>query len=337
MKKIRNRFSIVAITLISVLIISESCSKKEPSIKFPLGTFPDTIISLEDINSVYDDYNSSLPTTQLEGEIPLIFSSNRGSRGGQYDFVAADIRYTMDQMTGDFESGSSMGTDAFITALITRANTTLNDFGPCRIFNSADGKEYFIYTSENSTGNLDLFYLKYAPELGSTIPTFPVPVKIKVLNSLSNEGYLSFNNDKLTAYFTSDRGGNWDIYSQTRAVTTKMDDWFNSDFATAVMPDSINSPSNDKCPFIYNDFMIFASDRPGGLGGYDLYYSLLKNGKWGTAVNLGPGINTASDEFRPVIGTQSDFTNVFIIFSSNRPGGKGGFDLYMTGFDIPLI
>ena len=336
MDKICYRILILAIVLISVLITSESCTKKDPSVKYQLGTFPDTLISLQEINSVYDDYNSSLPTTQLKGEIPLIFSSNRGSHGGQYDFVAGDIWYTMDQMTGDFESGSSMSSDAFISALITKANTTLNDFGPCRIFNSSDGKEYFIYTSENSAGNLDIVYMKYTPQLGTTIPTFPAPVKIKVLNTASNDGYLSFNNDKLTAYFTSDRSGNWDIYSQTRAVTANIDDWFNSDFAIATIPDSINSTSDDKCPFIYNDFMIFASNRPGGLGGYDLYYSLFKNGKWRTPVNLGPEINTSSDEFRPVIGTQSDFTNVFIIFSSNRPGGKGGFDLYMTGFDIPL-
>jgi hypothetical protein len=82
--------------------------------------------------------------------------------------------------------------------------------------------------------------------------------------------------------------------------------------------------------------MVFASNRPGGYGGYDLYSSVLINGKWSSATNLGPGINTAADEYRPVIGYHPDFTNGFLIFSSDRPGGKGGFDLYFTGFDYTV-
>jgi hypothetical protein len=35
-----------------------------------------------------------------------------------------------------------------------------------------------------------------------------------------------------------------------------------------------------------------------------------------------------------VIGLHPDFTNKFLMFSSNRPGGKGGFDLYFTGIDL---
>jgi len=56
--------------------------------------------------------------------------------------------------------------------------------------------------------------------------------------------------------------------------------------------------------------------------------------KWGPA-NFGPAIKTAYDEFRPIIiPTQPDlFLNDMLIFSSNRPGGKGGFDLYYTGMD----
>jgi hypothetical protein len=80
--------------------------------------------------------------------------------------------------------------------------------------------------------------------------------------------------------------------------------------------------------------MVFASDRPGGLGGYDLYYSLFRNSKWSSPVNFGPKINTSADEFRPLVGFRPDFVNNFIIFSSNREGGKGGFDLYFTGFDF---
>jgi hypothetical protein len=81
--------------------------------------------------------------------------------------------------------------------------------------------------------------------------------------------------------------------------------------------------------------MIFTSDRPGGYGGFDLYYSVFRKGKWSSPVNLGEKINSAADEYRPLIGLHYDYSNYFIIFSSNRTGGQGGFDLYFSGFDFP--
>ena len=43
--------------------------------------------------------------------------------------------------------------------------------------------------------------------------------------------------------------------------------------------------------------------------------------------------NTEYDEFRPIVRPQWGFSNDFMLFSSNRPGGKGGFDLYYVGVD----
>ena len=42
--------------------------------------------------------------------------------------------------------------------------------------------------------------------------------------------------------------------------------------------------------------LFFASDRPGGFGGMDLYYVTIKNGQYSEPINLGPDINTAGDE-----------------------------------------
>jgi len=42
------------------------------------------------------------------------------------------------------------------------------------------------------------------------------------------------------------------------------------------MDSSLSGSSDDKCPFIYEDRMVFASDRDGGFGGYDLYIVTLK-------------------------------------------------------------
>jgi hypothetical protein len=118
-------------------------------------------------------------------------------------------------------------------------------------------------------------------------------------------------------------------------INKPLSDQLDSVFAESAKQDVFNSDENDKCPYLYKGLMVFASDRVGGLGGYDLYYSELKNGKFSSPKNFGPGINTSSDEYRPVIGSVQDFTNMYMIFSSNRPGGKGGFDLYLTGLNLP--
>ena len=78
--------------------------------------------------------------------------------------------------------------------------------------------------------------------------------------------------------------------------------------------------------------MVFTSNRAGGFGGFDLYYSLLKNGKWSEPINFGAKINSEFDEYRPVLINEGvSETQTMMVFSSNRTGGLGGFDLYFVG------
>ncbi|CAN5206044.1 hypothetical protein BH23BAC1_BH23BAC1_08000 [soil metagenome] len=75
------------------------------------------------------------------------------------------------------------------------------------------------------------------------------------------------------------------------------------------------------------DILYFSSDRPGGLGGSDLYYSKrLPNGNWGKAINLGPTINTAFDEDAPQIHVDGKT----LFFSSKGHDGMGGYDIFSS-------
>lgn len=79
-------------------------------------------------------------------------------------------------------------------------------------------------------------------------------------------------------------------------------------------------------PFIFNNdkSLLFASDMPGGYGGYDIYviHWYDEKNEWGLPINLGPYINTAGDEITPCIFQNS------LIFASNGQIGFGGYDLY---------
>lgn len=307
-----------------------SCKEVENPIKYKRGIFNDSVtVALDGINSAYDDYNMSLYT--LEGSNILVFSSNRNSAGGQFDLVQGRLTYCFDQTNGLFNLETNIHNDPFTSSLIEKANTMGEDLGPNRFFSSVDGYEYLILSSETENGDLDMFYLKNMPAYGTAIPEITGPNPVTRLNTAANEGYFSFNFARDTAYFCSDIDGNFNIYMIKCDEKSSISSWLESDYETPIKVDSVNSDYNDKTPFVYYRAMVFSSDRPGGIGGYDLYYSIFKDGNWGAPINFGPSVNTEYNEYRPIIGFNSSYTNKFMIFSSDRPGGKGGYDLYFRG------
>ncbi len=73
--------------------------------------------------------------------------------------------------------------------------------------------------------------------------------------------------------------------------------------------------------------LIFASNRPGSIGGMDLYASLEKNGIWSEPVNLGNAVNSTSNELYPYLDPENN-----LFFSSDNLQGFGGFDIYVCKF-----
>jgi len=324
---------IIAFAVASIFFIP-GCKKDPNPIKYPKGTFPDSVYNITGLNSQYDDYNSTVYV--IGSRVPIIFSSNRGSSGGQFDLVQGVLWYQFDQTNGKFEVGGEMENDIFYSTIANKASTPGNDFGPYSIFSSSDGYEYLMVSSQGTGGQLDLSFVKHLPKYSNSAPEVLGPYPVTIFNTSSDDAYISFDANEDSAYFCSNRGGNFDIYVHKKnPATATMDAWLKQSFAASAVADSINSTYDEKCPFFYKGVMVFASNRPGGMGGYDLYYSVFRKGKWGFPLNLGPGVNTSSDEFRPLLGYHQDFTNWGLLFSSNRTGGKGGFDLYFTGFTIP--
>lgn len=78
------------------------------------------------------------------------------------------------------------------------------------------------------------------------------------------------------------------------------------------------------------DILFFASNRPGGLGGTDIWMSRkLPNGDWGEPQNLGPSLNTPYNE---------DFPNMLpdgktLYFASQGHKGMGGYDIFSSVYD----
>lgn len=95
------------------------------------------------------------------------------------------------------------------------------------------------------------------------------------------------------------------------------------------LTDRINGPSHEPSATISPDGseIYFTSDRPGGLGGRDIYrIRRLPNGQWSLPLNLGPSVNTPYDEDAPFL--HSDGTTLF--FSSNGHNTMGGYDIFKS-------
>jgi peptidoglycan-associated lipoprotein len=120
----------------------------------------------------------------------------------------------------------------------------------------------------------------------------------------------ALSKDGNTMYFSSDRpggqGGN-DLY----VVRKSNGAWG----APVNLGAGINTAGNEGFPVVYKDSLLyFSSDGLYGLGGLDVYRSLIRDTTVGTPVNVGYPFNTSYDDFSPAIN--SDFTEGYL--SSNR-------------------
>lgn len=146
----------------------------------------------------------------------------------------------------------------------------------------------------------------------------------RVINTSCNEGSACLSRDGMTLYFTrckvldhqfecANVMGSCDIFKSTLVV-----DGDDSSWTEAVnLGPNINTKSWDSQPTLSRgeDTLFFASDRLGGFGMSDIYYSVFDNGKkkWQPAQNLGPIINTRGNELSPFYHPSHDV----LYFSSN--------------------
>ena len=104
-------------------------------------------------------------------------------------------------------------------------------------------------------------------------------------------------------------------------------------FGPSFLMTELCSPENDFRPTVRPDGLelFFDSNRPGGIGLRDLYVSTRETVSvpWSTPSNLGPVVNSEFNEEFPALSSDGKT----LIFSSDRPGGFGGSDLYLSSRD----
>ena len=206
-------------------------------------------------------------------------------------------------------------------------NSEFEDYAP--VLNEEEDE--IIFTTRRRDGNLnqnvaednkpyeDIFISRktdgvwsYATNIGERV------------NTPYHDSNLALSADGKTLYILKDEGGG-DIYYCNQRSDGSWD-------SPVPLPGIINSSFEEKSITISKDdkTLYFSSNRPGGLGGTDLYKATRDaKGEWANVKNLGPKINTPFDEEGPFI----DYDMVTLYFSSKGHKNMGSYDIFKSVYD----
>jgi outer membrane protein OmpA-like peptidoglycan-associated protein len=257
-----------------------------------------------DINQVQQEYNQ-LTENQKDYYVPL----------KQY-YELVEYRKEIDTLRPPHGVLLNMG---------YTVNSPKADYGPT--IGNVD--TILLFTSKRNI-NTQTLERKYDEDLFFSVQEHGVWMdaqEFKTINTSYNEGSACLSKDGKQLYFarcdSPDSQGSCDIFvADLKADST----WGN----VRNLGPNINSVFWDSHPSLSHsgDTLFFSSDRKGGFGMTDIYFSVKdKNGNWQKAQNIGPIINTRGQEVSPF------FHHKFkvLYFSSNgHPLNFGDFDIYKS-------
>ena len=276
----------------------------------------------ENINSEDDEY---WPSITVDGKT-LIFTRLVGSKAvsGQRHSLAQEDFYTSQLVNNVWQPCEPL----------TSINTIYNE-GAQSI--STDGKLLFFTacTRNDGRGSCDIYFSRNKDGTWSIPQNAGEPV-----NSPAWESQPSISANGEILYFVSNRPGGKGGMDIWKCNLKGFSEWGMPIWGNPVnLGDSINTPGNEMSPFIHSDgkTLYFASDYWPGLGGYDIFYSRLKNDSvWSRPQNIGYPINSFKDEQGLVV----DASGKNAYYSSDRPGSKGmdiySFELYKSARPSPV-
>lgn len=322
--------------------------------------------ALQGMNGPYDDFNAVAGPPPLAMDAFIAFASNDASRGGHFSVDAGRISVIQNPFREGRQerppapviTARRTGPFAFVPALPGNVR------GPSPLAAPpAEARPYGTDHDGKPTRILTLLREPLAWSGGGTLPAggawmfdsdhegrrnlYFTDASGRMRSFFGNEpeaddAYATYDYERHELYFCSNRSGRYRIY-RYRNTGRSLDfaAWLgDAGLAPRIEPvPELDGPGQTMAPFVCEGVMFFASDRPGGRGGFDLYASRRTGSGWGAPRNLqdvlpvGVEVNTAGNEFRPsvlLLGFREKPELRLLLFSSDRPGGQGGYDLYLT-------
>ncbi|MCX7737330.1 MAG: OmpA family protein [Candidatus Kapabacteria bacterium] len=250
-----------------------------------------------EINSSRDDFNSAI----TQNSRVIYFTSERKGRQ-QYVYMTqrtASGWSNPEMLNSEINSGDEIGA------------VTLTPDGQFMIFSAFNHPKL-------GQGRTDLYSAKKIDGDWTAVRNLG-----PMINSDYWDSQPCLTSDGNTLYFVSDRPGGFggtDIYVSRKT----RDGWSRPEN----LGPTVNSSYDEMSPVIGSDnkSLTFASNKPGGYGGFDIYFTKLTNNNFSTPRNAGEPINSSADEYYYYSLPNSKYA----YFSSDRSGGEGALDIYMA-------
>ncbi len=281
----------------------KECASGKTSFSTPIRAWIDLV---PELNTAANDFAPSISTDGSE----LILTSNRENGHPINEFGSYD--------NDIYSSTLNNGVWSAPQQVAGGVNSLLDDISNNLSF---DGTKMLLH--RESGGQKDI----YESQLKGTSWSEPKIFNFQISSPKANEQYASYSDDGWSLYYTRDndnRGAGFDIYQ------SGMQSKLNQDYQAGVTMVQMNSKFNDGPIYLTIDgeTMYIASEGNESIGGYDIFVSRKSRGIWTTPQNLGYPINTPYDDFffSPTANGK------FAYISSNRAGGKGGYDVYKVTF-----
>lgn len=213
-------------------------------------------------------------------------------------------------------------------------NTENQEYVP--VVSSDESVLIYTYTGPKSTGGLmddnfnpdpngyyyeDVFISHRAPDNKSWLPPESIGPNINTINHDADIA-LSADGQKLFIFHSTEKDGG-DIYmSMLKGDVWGVPEPLGPNINTKYWEGSVSLSADEK-------HLYFASERPGGYGGRDIYVSdKMPDGSWGKAQNLGPAINTPYNDDSPFIHPDG----ITLFYSSEGHNSIGGYDIMYSTF-----
>jgi Tol biopolymer transport system component len=260
--------------------------------------------------------SSELNTTANEGYpiqspdgLSLYFVSDRTPGTGGLDIWVAQRASTNDSWGAPENLGAPVNSSAF-------------DWSPTPV--PGHGL-FFVSTRADSCGLDDIYFTRFKNGAWEE----PQNVGCQINSTASDFGPSYFEDESGNAilFFSSNRAGGF------AAGGTDQDIYFSVNFGPAQLAPGLNTAFNDVRPNVRKDGreIVFDSNRPGGFGLLDIYTASREttDDDWSSPTNPGSPINSALNDARPTLSRDG----LTMYFGSNRSGGDGQSDLYVTTRD----